>query len=339
MIFMLLILVVIAHVVGRAWNKRTPRDGINESMVVDVNGSRQWINIYGQNKKNPVLLYLHGGPGASTSAVDYVFTRKWSDIYTVVTWDQRNCGKSYDASQNDFVLTKAILLEDGKQITEFLRKHLGVDKITILGHSWGSLYGANLVQMYPQYFTLFIGTGQLVDPVENEKAFKEAAAKWAESDTEAMQLVEKLKPEEMDQEYVDARNSLLTKFGYSMMKDGTDYNFLTTVLFNPHYSLTDWLVYLQEDSRGYLEFFRSDALEDFSIKDKFVYSVPYININGDMDFQANYQLAQNYYEGVIAPAKGMIIMKNTSHGLLESKSEEFSNVVHDIFEKYKRLYK
>ena len=31
--------------------------------------------------------------GASTCAYDYVFTRKWSDVYNVVTWDQRNCGK------------------------------------------------------------------------------------------------------------------------------------------------------------------------------------------------------------------------------------------------------
>ena len=58
-----------------------------------------------------------------------------------------------------------------------------------------------------------------------------------------------------------------------------------------------------------------------------------------MDFQANYPLAQNYYDGVIVPAKDRIIMKKNSYGLLESKSEEFSNVVHDVFEKDKRFYK
>ena len=80
--------------------------GINESMYLEVNGTKQWINMYGEDLENPVLLYLHGGPGSSTSDIDYAFTRKWADVYTVVTWDQRNCGKSYGAEQNDIVLTR-----------------------------------------------------------------------------------------------------------------------------------------------------------------------------------------------------------------------------------------
>lgn len=161
----LIIVILGAHVIGRIVNSKVPEGGINESMYVDINGTKQWINIYGENIENPVLLYLHGGPGSSTSDIDYAFTRKWADVYTVVTWDQRNCGKSYDASQNDIPLTKALLLEDGKELSEFLINHLNKDKITILGHSWGSFYGANLVLEYPELYECFIGTGQLVDMV------------------------------------------------------------------------------------------------------------------------------------------------------------------------------
>ena len=80
-------------------------------MYVEINGTKQWINIYGDDINNPVLLYLHGGPGSSTSDIDYAFTRKWADVYTVVTWDQRNCGKSYDKSQDDLLLTKDLFME------------------------------------------------------------------------------------------------------------------------------------------------------------------------------------------------------------------------------------
>ena len=52
-------------------NNRTPDGGINETLYVDINGDKQWINIYGQDKNNPVLLYLHGGPGQATSEEDY----------------------------------------------------------------------------------------------------------------------------------------------------------------------------------------------------------------------------------------------------------------------------
>jgi hypothetical protein len=58
--------------------------------------------------------------------------------------------------------------------------------------------------------------------------------------------------------------------------------------------------------------------------------MPYYNINGDNDYQTNYIIAQEYFDKVNAPYKQMFIMKDTTHGLLESKSELFSIYVHDI---------
>ena len=81
----LLAIFFIVRAIGLSYYRKTPEGGINESMYIDVNGTRQWINIYGNDLDNPVLLYLHGGPGSSTSDIDYVFTRKWADVYTVVT--------------------------------------------------------------------------------------------------------------------------------------------------------------------------------------------------------------------------------------------------------------
>lgn len=327
--------ILLAHAIGGAVNRRTPKGGINESMYVEINGTEQWINIYGEDVDNPVLLYLHGGPGSSTSDIDYAFTRKWADVYTVVTWDQRNCGKSYDEEQNDIVLTKELLMEDGREMTEFLLDYMGKDKLTILGHSWGTYYGANLVLEYPQYYECFIGTGQLVDMVENESAFKEEALKWAEGDEEALALVDQLTPDDFTMDHIMARNALMEKYGYSMMVDGADYNLVTTILFNPNYSIIDWIKYFQRDMTVYLEFFHSDELRAFSLKGRYDYEVPYYNINGDKDYQTNYKLAQEYFDNVNAPYKEMFIMKDTTHGLLESKSEYFSKILHQIAEKQK----
>ena len=269
-------IVLIAHFIGRIINNKTPDGGINESMYVEINGTKQWINIYGENINNPVLLYLHGGPGSSTSTVDYAFTRQWADVYTVVTWDQRNCGKSYNKDYNDTELTYELFMEDGKEMTEYILDYMGKDKLTILGHSWGSIYGANLVQVYPEYYDCFIGTGQLVDSVENEAAFKDVAAEWATGDEEAMAWVEQLTPEEMTMTHITARNWLMEKYGYDMMRDGSDYNFYTTILFNPYYSVFDWIGYFQTDMSVYLDFFTSDEFKKFSIQGKYNYEVPYI---------------------------------------------------------------
>ena len=72
----LLVVLFSVRAIGKAICNRVPDGGINESMYIDVNGTKQWINIYGEDIDNPVLLYLHGGPGSSTSHIDYAFTRK-----------------------------------------------------------------------------------------------------------------------------------------------------------------------------------------------------------------------------------------------------------------------
>lgn len=329
-ILVLIVTLFIIRAIGKAIYSKTPDSGINESMYIDVNGTKQWINIYGEDIDNPVLLYLHGGPGSATSDIDYAFTRKWADVYTVVTWDQRNCGKSYDAEQNDIVLTRELLMTDGKEVTEFILDHLSKDTITVLGHSWGSIFGANLVLEYPEYYECFIGTGQFVDRLENEEAFKREAALWAEGDEETLKLVDQLTPSNMTMEHISAKNAIMKKYGYGMMVNGSDYNLAATVVFNPNYSIVDWINYFKRDMSVYLDFYASEELASFSLKGRVDYQVPFYNINGDKDYQTNYKLAQEYFEEVNAPYKQMFLMENMTHGLLESDSEGFSEIIHQI---------
>lgn len=333
-ILSLIVLLLLVRFIGMQINRKIPAGGINESMYLDINGSEQWISIYGNDLQNPVLLYLHGGPGSSTSNLDYAFTRKWADIYTVVTWDQRNCGKSYSEDQNSTSLTRSMLMEDGKELTEFLLEYLSKDKLTILGHSWGSIYGANLVLEYPEYYDCFIGVGQVVDMDANEIALKEAAMEWAKDDPEGMQMVNQMTPESMTLEYALLRNEILDRYGYGMMRDGSDYNLIATLLFNPYYSLSDWIQSLNSKMDVYLDFFLSDEYKAFSLKGRYEYQVSFFNVNGDEDYQTNYLLAEEYFNKVNAPSKELIIMEHTTHGLMESKSEAFSKILHKIAERY-----
>lgn len=332
LILALLAVFFLVRAIGKAIYNQTPAGGINESMYIDVNGTRQWISIYGEDIDNPVLLYLHGGPGSSTSHLDYVITRKWADVYTIVTWDQRNCGKSYSKEQNDVALTKDLLLTDGKEVTKYVLDYLSKDKLTVLGHSWGSIYGANLVLEYPEYYECFIGAGQLVDCLENEEAFKQEAYIWAQNDEEMLNLVEQLTPDNLTVEHFSIKNTIMQKYGYDMMAKGADYNLISTIIFNPYYSVGDWIQYLNTDMSIYLDFYSSGEFASFSIKDKVEYQAPFYNINGDRDYQTNYKLAQEYFEEVSAPYKQMFIMEDMTHGLLESDSEGFSEIIHQIAE-------
>ncbi|GFI47525.1 proline iminopeptidase [Lachnospiraceae bacterium] len=329
-ILALIVTFFLVRAIGKAIYTKTPDGGINQSMYIDVNGTKQWINIYGEDIDDPVLLYLHGGPGSATSDIDYAFTRKWADVYTVVTWDQRNCGKSYDAQQDGTVLTRELFMADGKEVTEFILDYLSKDKITVLGHSWGSIYGANLVLEFPEYYECFIGTGQLVDYLENEETFRQEAISWAEGDGETLKLIDQLTPGNVTMEHISARNTIMQKYGYDMMVNGSDYNLITTIIFNPNYSIIDWIDYFKRNMGVYLDFLASEEFASFSLKDRFDYQVPFYNINGDKDYQTNYKLAQEYFEKVNAPYKQMFLMENMTHGLLESDSEGFSGIIHQI---------
>ena len=71
---------------------------ISEKIWVDINGVKQGMIIRGRDVRNPVLLWVHGGPGMP----DYLLTDQYptnlEDIFTVVWWDQRGTALSYDST-------------------------------------------------------------------------------------------------------------------------------------------------------------------------------------------------------------------------------------------------
>ena len=337
-IFIAILLILLIRGIGKAINNKTPDGGINENMYVEINNSTQWISIYGKDINNPVILYLHGGPGSPTSYIDYKFLRKWSDVYTVVSWDQRNVGLSYNINQltGDKPYTKELLMEDGIEMTKYLLNYLKKDKLILVGHSWGSIFGANLVLEHPEYYQYFIGTGQVVDIKENEKALKEAAKEWTKGDKKGEELYEKFISTNSTKEYVTTRNKIMKRYGFDMLAESPDYSILSAIFFNPYYSYVDLsklvtdMTILPIEQMKYLDFLFSPEFDKFSLLNRTEYQIPFYNINGDHDYQANTFQAEEYFNSVKAPHKKLYMMKDMNHGLLEVRSNEFSDIIHEI---------
>jgi pimeloyl-ACP methyl ester carboxylesterase len=138
--------------------------GIDQAMYVTIGDTEQWVQIRGEDRKNPVLLWLNGGPGFSTIPQTY-FSRELERDFTVVMWDQRGEGRSYARTGAAIGPTMSIdrMATDGIELAEFLRKHLGVGQVAILGHSWGSILGIHMAQRQPDLFSAYVGTGQVVN--------------------------------------------------------------------------------------------------------------------------------------------------------------------------------
>ena len=125
----------------------------------------------------------------------------------------------------------------------------------------------------------------------------------------------------------------MDRYGYGMMKDGRDYSLFMTILCNPNYSIReilDSIRYEDDMFTPYGAFVRSDGFEEMSLLGRYDYAMPFYNIDGDMDYQTNFELACEYFSKVNALEKELLVMKYATHGLLESRSGEFSTLLHRI---------
>lgn len=147
---------------------------IDTLQAIDVNGSQQWLLIRASDPSNPVLLYLHGGPGHSLIPFAHVASSFLTDRFTVVYWDQRGAGLSFAAADPPETLSVRQLVLDTLSVTRYLETRFNQKKIYLLGHSWGSTLGSVVVQKSPLDFYAYVGVGQVV----SEKSMNHARYEW-----------------------------------------------------------------------------------------------------------------------------------------------------------------
>jgi pimeloyl-ACP methyl ester carboxylesterase len=141
----------------------TSSDGLHKQGFVRIGGIDQWIDIRGDDAANPVLLVLHGGPGSTWDPLVGIF-HPWEKYFTLVQWDQRGAGRTYARNgPGSAAISLDQMVQDGIEVTEYVRRQLGKRKVILLGHSWGTLLGVQMVEAGPNLFCAFIGTGQVVN--------------------------------------------------------------------------------------------------------------------------------------------------------------------------------
>ncbi|MGW6685579.1 alpha/beta fold hydrolase [Streptomyces sp. NPDC054961] len=138
----------------------SPR-GIDERGFVRIGGIDQWISVRGEDRANPVVVEVHGGPGAANS-VYTARTRAWERHFTLVRWDMRGAGKTFGRGgpEGQGEATFERLQEDALEVTRYARRLLGADRVVLLANSYGSAFGLRLARAHPELYSAYVGTDQ-----------------------------------------------------------------------------------------------------------------------------------------------------------------------------------
>jgi pimeloyl-ACP methyl ester carboxylesterase len=152
---------------------------VAELIRVPVGGHDQAMMIRGTSIRNPVLLFLAGGPGGTELGAIRRHGQALEKDFVVVTWDQRGTGKSYDNLDPISTLTLQQAVSDTIEVSNYLRNRFGQDKIYLLGQSWGTILGVLASQQHPELYRAYIGVGQMVDPGETDRVFYRDTVAWA----------------------------------------------------------------------------------------------------------------------------------------------------------------
>lgn len=164
-----------------------PEDGIDRIDAITLGGIQQSILIQSYSPKNPVLLFLHGGPsmplpGISSRGKNYTVATNTKELikhFTVVFWDQRGTGKSYHKDIPQTSMTFEQLVSDAADLTDYLRETFQQNKIFLAAHSFGTLIGMYLVKRHPDKFHSYVGISQIISWTENDREGLEWAKKEA----------------------------------------------------------------------------------------------------------------------------------------------------------------
>ncbi|MDX9955640.1 MAG: alpha/beta hydrolase [Anaerolineae bacterium] len=147
-------------------------EGIQESFKVPIGGVDQWVNTRGQDRANPLLFFIHGGPASPATPTLWMYQRPIEEVFTVVNWDQRGAGRTYleadpEAVQDTLHIDQYV--SDALELAELLLHRYAAPKAILMGHSWGTIIGVRAVLERPELFSAYIGIGQVINTRENER--------------------------------------------------------------------------------------------------------------------------------------------------------------------------
>lgn len=321
--------------------RRTPpipgNDSVAELTMVEINGSKQALLIRGESRRNPILLFLHGGPGSAQIAFARKYMQELERDYVVVNWDQRGAGLSYSSQVPKESMTIDQFIEDTRAVTELLLERFGQERLFLVGHSWGTVLGTLTAARYPHLFHAYVGMGQVASMGDNEAVsyrFVLEAARQS-GNTKAIRELERIGPPPYRNLMRDTgvQRKWLRRFGGFMRQGGIGKLILESLL-SPECTLPD-LVRLGRGMTFTLEnMFEAMLAVNLPVQVPRL-EVPVTYILGRYDRNTPFELAVDYFNRLSAPSKELFWLENSAHGLWMEEPREFARVMRRVLQDHR----
>lgn len=328
-----------------AWPARTPAftddkgtvlpGSVAEITSMEINGARQWLVIRGRDVSNPVLLFLHGGPGTPETAFLHRFNRNLEESFVVVSWEQRGAGKSFSPRPPAESMTLDQFVADTHEVTRYLKERFGQERIYLVGHSWGTLLGMRVAARQPEDYHAVVAVSQTSHAIREQKEiFEWVHARAAEEDNRralkqlqpiADRLDDPLPPEDMS-----VIMSWVDRYGGGAFRGQKSFGELArTVLTTPVYTLAEKINYLRGEKFSLEHLYAEVAEVDlFSEIDRV--DIPVYFLHGRHDYQVPMTVAYDYYQHLEAPQKRFVVFEESAHGVLYEEPDRFLQVMSEI---------
>ncbi|MGE7113881.1 alpha/beta fold hydrolase [Lysinibacillus sp. NPDC047702] len=318
-------LVVQQHIIQKS-AEIIENGGISELKEIAVNGDKQFILVEGQDKEKPFCLFLHGGPGSpfpygvSARTLYPEITENCVAVY----YDQRGSGKSFNKELSIDTMNLSQFIEDATIIVDYIREHYQQEKVFVIGQSFGTIIGTQLVSKYPEKFHAYLGIAQITDIIKGQ----ELGYSWLKNkaqdndDEKTLSILEDLGKGPYLEEDEDRFSDLINQYkGMNYFDETIEkvnlFDLIKGAFTSPDYSLRD--LYTAFISGPQFSLIKSQELKKEIILTNFFdtvksIDVPVYIIHGKYDKQANYELAKQYYELLDAPnGKEFITLKHSAH--------------------------
>lgn len=307
-------------------------NSISELGKVDINGVSLEVMIRGNDKNNPVLIFVHGGPCCSEIPYVRKYQKNLEKDFTIVHYDQRGSGKSYKFGEDYSAVTVSTHAGDLIALTEYVKEYLEKEQVILIGHSYGTYISALAVEQRPDLYQAYVGIGQMSDTVESElnsleKCIYEAENAGNEEDAEYLKSLE---PAISKGETITPR-SYVRKYGFAARKINEDADYLKAYLFGTEYNLSD-AIRLWTASIKYQDSLIQEALSNPITDVVTEINIPVYFVMGKYDGMTSPEAAENYLHSLTGEgAKEFIVFDESAHYPQFEEEDKFYQWMKETF--------